>query len=112
MAATGVLDVDLAVGAGEAQRVPLLLLPAIFSSPSEADDLAPNVIGEPLGDLAELLHGADTGFLIKLAQRGLVGILALVDAALRHLPDMRGFFFIDPSTTEIYTLSLHDALPI
>src|SRR5437879_12591741 len=22
------------------------------------------------------------------------------------------FFFIDPSTTEIYTLSLHDALPI
>src|SRR6267143_1929914 len=24
----------------------------------------------------------------------------------------RGFFFNDPATTEIYTLSLHDALPI
>src|SRR5438445_12198690 len=26
--------------------------------------------------------------------------------------DVRYFFFIDPPTTEIYTLSLHDALPI
>ena len=26
--------------------------------------------------------------------------------------DMYGFFFNDTATTEIYTLSLHDALPI
>src|SRR5689334_22143796 len=26
--------------------------------------------------------------------------------------DARAFFFNDPATTEIYTLSLHDALPI
>src|SRR5438445_12045077 len=28
------------------------------------------------------------------------------------LPLLYLFFFIDPATTEIYTLSLHDALPI
>src|SRR5947209_14433166 len=29
-----------------------------------------------------------------------------------HLPLFSPFFFNDPATTEIYTLSLHDALPI
>src|SRR3712207_9388205 len=29
-----------------------------------------------------------------------------------YVPDMRIFFFNDTATTEIYTLSLHDALPI
>src|SRR5260370_14230518 len=31
---------------------------------------------------------------------------------LRHLPLCFFFFFNDTATTEIYTLSLHDALPI
>src|SRR5215510_3996731 len=31
---------------------------------------------------------------------------------LRHLDDVCSFFFNDTATTEIYTLSLHDALPI
>src|SRR3989449_4497023 len=38
-----------------------------------------------------------------------------VDLALRHVPCPRTlavFFFNDTATTEIYTLSLHDALPI
>src|SRR5690242_20989338 len=30
----------------------------------------------------------------------------------RPLPSAQCFFFNDPATTEIYTLSLHDALPI
>src|SRR5256886_17518378 len=30
----------------------------------------------------------------------------------RRRPVVRVFFFNDPATTEIYTLSLHDALPI
>src|SRR5437773_7025431 len=30
----------------------------------------------------------------------------------RHYPYCHLFFFNDPATTEIYTLSLHDALPI
>src|SRR5206468_10946247 len=31
---------------------------------------------------------------------------------LRHVSQLSFFFFNDPATTEIYTLSLHDALPI
>src|SRR2546430_4891142 len=31
---------------------------------------------------------------------------------IRHLPTFSFFFFNDTATTEIYTLSLHDALPI
>src|SRR2546430_4052719 len=31
---------------------------------------------------------------------------------IRPLPRSTFFFFNDPATTEIYTLSLHDALPI
>src|SRR5256885_11434035 len=31
---------------------------------------------------------------------------------MRHLPTSFFFFFNDTATTEIYTLSLHDALPI
>src|SRR5262249_61468275 len=31
---------------------------------------------------------------------------------IAHPPLFSSFFFNDPSTTEIYTLSLHDALPI
>src|SRR5436305_15165199 len=31
---------------------------------------------------------------------------------LLHLPSLSFFFFNDTATTEIYTLSLHDALPI
>src|SRR5207248_11210613 len=31
---------------------------------------------------------------------------------LSHFPFLLFFFFNDPATTEIYTLSLHDALPI
>src|SRR2546430_15929622 len=31
---------------------------------------------------------------------------------MRHLPCFSFFFFNDTATTEIYTLSLHDALPI
>src|SRR5687768_3252808 len=34
------------------------------------------------------------------------------DAMELSPPDIHVFFFNDPATTEIYTLSLHDALPI
>src|SRR3989442_15113369 len=32
--------------------------------------------------------------------------------AILHIPSLPFFFFNDTATTEIYTLSLHDALPI
>src|SRR2546425_11505175 len=36
----------------------------------------------------------------------------LVHLSFNHLPFLFFFFFNDTATTEIYTLSLHDALPI
>src|SRR5207253_593750 len=88
VAAGGVGDVDLVLIADEAHRVPFLPLPAIFALPGLPDDLARDVVGEPLLDLAELLDRADIGFLVKLAQRRGPSILARIDAALRHLPGM------------------------
>src|SRR5207248_11244512 len=37
---------------------------------------------------------------------------SLISLLLVILPFFLSFFFNDPATTEIYTLSLHDALPI
>src|SRR5437879_6083740 len=81
-------DVDFVVIAGEAQREPLLFLPAIFALPGLADDVARNVVGEPVRDLAELVDRADVGLLVQLAACRPPRVLAGVDAALRHLPDM------------------------
>src|SRR5438067_12964668 len=39
-------------------------------------------------------------------------MLASVHSTTRLLPKFSSFFFTDTATTEIYTLSLHDALPI
>src|SRR5574340_226857 len=41
-----------------------------------------------------------------------VSALSLVSTILPILPRFPVFFFNDTATTEIYTLSLHDALPI
>ncbi len=50
--------------------------------------VARNIVGQPLGNLAEALDRADIGFLAQLAQRRRPRVLAGIDAALRHLPDM------------------------
>src|SRR6266576_1111171 len=43
----------------------------------------------------------------------LLSIAAYVRECMRHMgSDEAIFFFIDTATTQIYTLSLHDALPI
>src|SRR5215813_13777899 len=42
----------------------------------------------------------------------ILGQCAVVEEALRAAYDVLFFFFNDTATTEIYTLSLHDALPI
>src|SRR5215204_7165279 len=42
----------------------------------------------------------------------LYGCLVLFSAGMLLLFDLFFFFFNDTATTEIYTLSLHDALPI
>ena len=88
MAARGMGNVDLAVVAGEAQRVPSLTLPAVFAAPSLAEDLARDVVAEFFRDLVELFDRTDVGLLVKFAQRGGPGVLAAIDAALRQLPNM------------------------
>src|SRR3954470_2280313 len=84
----GMRDVDLAVLAGEAQRVPLLALAAILAVPGLAGDLGRDVVAEPLLAAAELLDRTDVGLLIEFALGCRPGLLAGVDAALRHLPHM------------------------
>src|SRR5262245_46016369 len=83
------LDVDLLVLPGEAQREPFLRLATIFSIPRLAHDLARDVVGEPLVDRAKMLDRPDVGLLAQFAQSAFIGVLAPVDAALWHLPDMR-----------------------
>src|SRR5580704_4296667 len=84
--AGGMGEVDLALVAGEAQREPFLGLAAVFAFPRLADDLARDVVLQPVGDFAQPLHGTDIGFLVQLPQRRRPRLFALVDAALRHLP--------------------------
>src|SRR2546421_577102 len=49
---------------------------------------------------------ADGGLVVQAVD---VGVFRARDAEVHEVGD---FFFNDPATTEIYTLSLHDALPI
>src|SRR5438552_15689096 len=42
----------------------------------------------------------------------IVGVYLLTSVELADVPFLFVFFFNDTATTEIYTLSLHDALPI
>ena len=96
MAAGGMGDVDLALLAGEAQRVPLLTLAAVLAVPGLADDFARNVVAEPFLAAAELLDRADIGLLLELALGCRPGPLAGIDAALRHLPYMHRVDVLGP----------------
>src|SRR5262249_21052159 len=61
---------------------------AIAALPGAAGHRARDVIDQPVGHLAELLDRADAGLLVEFALGRLPGVLAGIDAALRHLPDM------------------------
>src|SRR6478609_8022605 len=88
VSAAGTRNVDFSVLAGKAYREPFLSLPAVAALPGASCHGAWNVVDQPIRDFAEFLHRADAGFLVKLALGGLPGVLAGIDAALRHLPDM------------------------
>src|SRR5262245_24410276 len=55
VAAARMCHVDLAVVAGEAQREPFLLLATVLAIPGLANDLARNVVAQPLVDRAQAL---------------------------------------------------------
>src|SRR6266478_6877526 len=68
--------------------MPVPSLAAIPAAPCLADDVARNVIGEPVVNLPETLDRSDAGLLIKFPQRRRPWVLIAIDAALRHLPDV------------------------
>src|SRR5262249_7863116 len=77
--------------------VPLLGLAAEPALPRLTDQLARDVVVEPVGDLAEPLDRANTGLLVELTQRRRPRILAGIDAALRHLPGMHHVDMLAPA---------------
>src|SRR5262249_35527742 len=81
-------DVDFGILAGEARRIPFLPLPAIAALPSSSGHSARDIVDQPVRDLAEPFNRADAGLFVKLSLCRLPGVLAGVDAALWHLPDM------------------------
>src|SRR6516164_4747874 len=95
VSASGACNIDLGVLASEAEREPFLPLPAVAPLPGTPGDGARNVVDQPVGYLAELFHGADVGFLIEFALGGFPGVLAGINAALRHLPDMGLLHMLD-----------------
>src|SRR5436309_1686504 len=99
VAAARIENVDFAVVAGKAQRVPLLRLPAEAALPGVLRDIGRQVVRQPFGDLAELLDRADVGLLAEFTQCRRPWVLALVDAALRHLPHMREVDVLRPLGT-------------
>src|SRR3954469_3021274 len=88
MAVRRLNHVDFLVVAGEPHGEPLLPLGTIAALPGAAGHGAWNVVDQPFRDFAELLHRLHAGLFIELALGGFPGILAGIDAALRHLPDM------------------------
>jgi hypothetical protein len=88
VSAAGARDVDFGVLPGKAHREPFLPLSAITALPGAPGHRAGNVVDQPIRNFAELLHRADAGFFVKLALGGFPGVLAGIDAALRHLPDV------------------------
>src|SRR5687768_8880689 len=73
------------------------------SSPSSAVCIAERSMNEADGSCARL-------FVVE--SRSATASSAIVRRCRRRSRSRHIFFFIDPATTEIYTLSLHDALPI
>src|SRR3984957_10723261 len=89
-------QIDLALVAGEAHREPFLGFAAVFALPRLADNLARDIVLQPVGDFAQPLDGTDIGFLVQLPQRRRPGLFALIDAALRHLPGVRRIDMLRP----------------
>src|SRR5262249_19192264 len=84
-------------------------LSAVLALPGLAHDVAWDIVGKPVLDLAELLDRADVGLLVELAQRRRPWVLALVDATLRHLPAVQGVDMLRSPNT---AADEHEALPV
>ena len=76
-------------GPDEAERKPFLHLATIPARPAPAGDVLGDIVGIPFRSFGQQREAADVGFLVDLPNGGVVGILAFVDASLRHLPFVR-----------------------
>src|SRR6185312_1944864 len=95
-------------------REPFLALAAIAAFPGASRHSARNVVDQPVTDFGELFDRADVGFFIELALGRMPNILAGIDAALRHLPDMRLIDMLDaagaaPDEDQPVLVDQHDA---
>src|SRR5688572_5960537 len=83
-------DVDVAVGAEEAECEPFLALAAEPALPDLRHQLGRQIVLQPILALADEARAVGADLLAHLAPGGLQRLLALVDAALRHLPGRAG----------------------
>src|SRR5580658_7253192 len=90
--------VDVAVAPGEAHGEPFLHLAAITAAPEPSRDLLRHVIAQPPRGFRQEFRVVGTGLFLELAQGRLARRLALVDAALRHLPIVA--FHVDAAADE------------
>src|SRR6266446_9218054 len=100
-----------------------ILLGALIATLGMSYVLPRDALTSAIATLLFTLGAATAGVALLCRRKGaramwfdIAGILTFVGVAFSILiePDqmVRLFFFNDPATTEIYTLSLHDALPI
>jgi len=83
-------EIDLAVRAFEAGGEPDLLLAAIAALPGDAHERVGKIVGQPVAGSGHEARAADARFLGKLAARCGLGVFALIETALRHLPPRPG----------------------
>src|SRR6185312_2942746 len=88
------MEIDIAVVAGEAHGEPFLALAAILAVKGHAHQMWRQIIGHPVGHLANDPRVAGAGLFLQFAQRRCFWLFALVDAALGHLPALDGL--VDP----------------
>jgi hypothetical protein len=86
------VEIDFALRTFEARGKPHLLLSPIASFPGNAEEFVRNIVCKPIARPREYAYRAHAGFLLKLAPRRVLRILALIEAALRHLPPSPGPF--------------------
>src|SRR3546814_10029110 len=81
------MDVDVVVLAHEAHKEPVLALAAIFAAPHLADQMVGQIVEIFLAAARDDLDqpAVHAGFLAEFADRRFLGLLAVVDSALRHL---------------------------
>jgi len=80
-------NVDLLVISIKAHREPANPLPAVLALERNADEIKRERKAQPARNLVEQGDAIDSGFLGKLPKGGVKHVLAVIDTALRHLPD-------------------------